>query len=111
MDLKEIALNEGELTPQFLSEEEEALFAEAMMRQEAIDFLNSNLGRLLRGMALQDVEDAKSALLGADPDDSKSIRDIQFKAAVASQFLRFIQEVLNQGKSAEASLRQLRDEL
>lgn len=111
MDLKEIALNEGELTPQFLSEEEEALFAEAMMRQEAIDFLNSNLGRLLRGMAIQEVEAAKDKLLEVQPDDVEKIRSLHFKAAVANQFLRFLQEVLNQGKSAEASLQQLRDEL
>lgn len=107
-DIHEEALNDALLTPQFLSEEEEALFAEAAMGQEAIDFLNSDLGRVLRGMAIHKRKEAMEALVTAPIDDTAKCRQLQFEAAVAGQFLGFIQEVLTAGELAEERLIEMR---
>lgn len=107
----EIAVHDGELTPQFLSDEEKALFAEALLGQEAIAFLDSDLGRVLRGMAIQRREDAKEAMLSVSPDDEREIRRCQFEAAVAGQFLGFIQEVLTTSEAAEQALHAIREQV
>ena len=97
-----------DLTPDFLDKEEEALYSEFMLGQEAITFLNSDLGRLLRGMALQDEFEAATALLKVNPKDETAITKLQFKAKVAQQFTTYIQEVLGRGEVAEQSLREYR---
>lgn len=106
-------LDDGLVTPQFLNREEEALFAEVLLGDEAVTFLNGDLGRLLRGYALQRREEAKEALLAANPDTEsgrEQIKAAQFQAAVASQFLSFIQEAIATGEVAHQSLLQLREQ-
>lgn len=106
-------LHDAEFTPQFLSNEEETLFAEAFLGREAIDFLNSDLGRVLRGYADQKISEAKDKLLDANPSSMlgrRKIQKLQFDAAVASQFLAFIQEALMRGNIAEQTLKQYRGE-
>ncbi|MEL7966383.1 hypothetical protein AAG587_08400 [Vreelandella neptunia] len=115
MNHEQRTINEGEPTPEFLNSEEEALFAQARLGEDAISFLNSDLGRVMRGFAEQEVRDAKDALLttAADPltpEGQKIIRDAQFKAAVANQFLGFIQEITNASEGAYQQLRQMRDQ-
>uniref|UniRef100_UPI0026174BB5 hypothetical protein n=1 Tax=uncultured Halomonas sp. TaxID=173971 RepID=UPI0026174BB5 len=99
-------------TPEFLNAEEEALFAEFMLGEEAIRFLNSDLGRVMRGFALMRREEAKEAILHADPDAEdgrQKIKAAQFQAAVADQFLTFVQDALSAGDMAEQNLKQMRD--
>mgnify|MGYP001586544039 CR=1 FL=1 len=111
MTPEELALD-GEITPQFLSRAEEELFAEASLGVEAIRFLNSDLGRVLRGYALQEIEEAKDAILTVSPWNPfgrRKIQKLQHQAAVASQFLLFIKEALMRGQMAEMSLKSLRD--
>lgn len=113
MNHEQRTINEGEPTPEFLNSEEEALFAQARLGEDAINFLNSDLGRVMRGFALQEVADAKNVLLIADPltpEGQKIIRDAQFKAAVANQFLGFIQEITNASEGAYQQLRQMREQ-
>lgn len=112
MDLKNI-IEDGIPTPQFLDEEEEALFAEVMLGDEAVRFLNTDLGRLLRGYALERREDAKEALLSADPDTETGLQKIkaaQLQAAVANQFLQFVQDALSRGEMAHQQLLQKREQ-
>lgn len=112
MDLKNI-IEDGIPTPQFLNEEEEALFAEVVLGDEAVTFLNSDLGRALRGYALQRREEAKEALLAADMDTHEGrqqIKAAQFQAAVANQFLQFVQEALSRGEMAHQQLLQMREQ-
>jgi|AntRauTorcE11897_2_1112592.scaffolds.fasta_scaffold14187_2 hypothetical protein len=115
MDQNRIALDDGELTPKFLNDEERALFAQADLGEQAITFLNSELGRFMRGCAMQDRSEALEALAHPDADPDKEdgrdkIRDARFKAAVANQFLEYIQAAVNNGEVAFQSLMQLRDE-
>ena len=113
MNHQQQTIDDGVPTPEFLNAEEEALFAQATLGEEVIRFLNSDLGRVMRGYAQQEVADAKNALLHADPltpEGQKIIRDAQFKAAVANQFLGFIQEITNASEGAYQQLRQMRDQ-
>lgn len=110
MNPEKILLDDGLITPEFLSREEEALFAEAMLGEEAITFLNSDLGRVLRGYALQEIEEAKSALLKTPAWRKRKIQQLQFRAAVAGQFLEFVREVVARGDMAHQGLEQLRIE-
>lgn len=106
-------IEDGTLTPQFLSEEEEALFAEVVLSDEAVTFLNTDLGRLIRGYAIERREEAKEALLAADMDTEEGrnqIKAAQFQAAVANQFLQFIQEALSRGDMAHQQLLQMREQ-
>ena len=106
-------LEEGVPTPQFLNAEEEGLFAEVMLGDEAVRFLDSDLGRVLRGYAEVEKEHAKEALLTADaetPEGRTEIRQAQFRAAVANQFLGFIRDALSQGEVAHQSLLQMREQ-
>lgn len=109
MNPDKIALDEALLTPEFLSQEEEALFAEAMLGQEAVTFLNSDLGRVLRGYALQQREEAKEELLKTAPWRKRKIESLQFKAAVANQFLEFVREAVMRGEVAHQGLVNLRE--
>lgn len=115
MDHQKIALDEGELTPQFLNDEERELFAQAKLGDEAVAFLDSDLGRLLRGFALQRRADARDALVApeADPDTPEGrakIREARFQAAVADQFLTFVQEAVATGEVAFQALKQMREQ-
>lgn len=110
MNHEDIAITDGELTPQFLNRVEEALYAEVLLGDEAVTFLNSDLGRVLRGYALQEVEEAKDALLTCPWWRKRKLQQLQFKAAVAKQFLGFIQEALIRGRVAESNLRAMRTE-
>jgi len=103
----------GDITPEFLSREEEELFAEASLGVEAIRFLNSDLGRIMRGYALQEVEECKEKLLSVKPWTpwgKRKIFALQQRAAVANQFISFVKEALMRGQIAELSLKNLRDQ-
>ena len=107
MTLSEVT--EQTLTPAFLSQEEQALYAEAVLGKDAVDFLNSDLGRVLRGYAMQHIEEAKTALLTTPSWRKRKIQRLQFKAAVASQFLTFIKEAVVRGEVALQGLSQMRN--
>ena len=97
------------LTPAFLSDEEQAMYAEAMLGKDAVDFLNSDLGRTIRGYAVQNIEEVKEALLKTPAWRKRKIQQLQFKAAVANQFLSFIREAVMRGEIAMQGLNQLRN--
>lgn len=106
-DRKEFS--ESDLTPAYLSEEERSLYAEAILGKDAVDFLNSDLGRVIRGYAIQNIDEVKEALLTTPVWRKRKIQQLQFKAAVAAQFMQFIQEAISRGEMAVQSLNQLRD--
>ena len=101
-------ITEESLTPSFLSQEEQELYAEAVLGKDAIDFLNSDLGRVIRGYAIAQREEAKEALLKVPSWRKRKIQQLQFKAAVADQFLAFIREAIVRGEMAIHGLNQVR---
>ena len=102
------SFDESTITPGFLSNEEQALYADALLGREAVEFLNSDLGRLLRGYAVQRREEAKEALANVPAWRKRKIQTLQFQAAVAGQFLSFVQEAVMSGKMAEQMITQMR---
>lgn len=103
-------LGDGDMTPDFLDDEEKILFAEAMLGEEAIRFLDSDLGRVLRGYAEQEREAAKEELLRTPSWRKRKIDRLQQRAAVADQFLAFIREALMRGEVAHGNLKQMRNQ-
>lgn len=104
------AFDQGDLTPEFLNEEEEALFAQAMMGEEAIRFLDSDLGRVLRGMAKQRIERAKDELLRTPAWRKRKIQDLQNQARMGQMFLGYLAELLRDGEVAHQQLKAMRQD-
>lgn len=95
---------------EFKDDDERALFTEARLGQEAIDFLNSPLGQLLQGRAEQNKEQAIEGLLIVSPYDQKEIQRLQNEAHIAGQFTRWIGESIQHGRYAEQQIDELVDE-
>lgn len=76
------------------------LIAEAELGKAAEEFLASDLGRVLIGMADQEVALAQEELEGAPATDSVKIREIQNRAWRARQFKQWLAELVDKGKQA-----------
>jgi len=100
---------DGDFTPQFMDRVEESEFAKFVLGEECRRFLLSDLGKLLVGMAEQNRQEAMEAMIKTPLWRKNRLRDLQFKAAVATQFLGFIQEVLIDAQAAEAMLENTRE--
>lgn len=83
------------------------LFTEARLGWDAIEFLNSDLGRLLAGRAEMQIQEAKEALLEVDINSPKEILQLQNKAAIASQFVQWIAEAITNGDASLAALEEM----
>ena len=94
---------------QFIDDHEKALFHESKLGEDAIRFLDSDLGRLLRGRATLEIEDAQRQLLLVEPEDTATIRQLQFKAATARQFITWIADAIRNGDNAYDQLKAMRD--
>lgn len=94
----------------FRSDEERALFTEARLGQEAIDFLSSPLGQLLQGRAEAEKQEAAALLLEADCYNTQLIMKLQRKAQAANNFIRWIGEAIQNGRFAEQQLETLEEE-
>ena len=103
-------LNSDGTPVEFLNRHEEALFHEARLGEEAQQFLESDLGKLLKGRAILDIQDAQDALLDIAPEDTAAIRELQFKAATARHFKTWIAEAITNGNNAYDQLRSIRSE-
>ena len=76
------------------------LIAEAELGEEARNFLNSDLGKCLIGMAQQEVMAAQQALLGANPEDRQKITELQNKARLGLFFEQWLVELISKGEEA-----------
>lgn len=62
-------------------------------------FMNSNVGMYLQGRSEEIVADCQAKLLTVDPDDRKAIRDLQHKAAVATEALQWLLQAALDGEA------------
>ena len=83
------------------------LVAEALLGDEAKQFMESDLCKYMLGIAEQEIALAQEALENVNPSDTEAVRDLQFKAKVARQFRQWLDETIDKGDSA---LEVLRDE-
>lgn len=76
------------------------MIAEAFIGEEARKFIESDLGKVVLGIAEQQVLDAVSALEDVDPSDVKQIMVLQNKAKAGRQFKGWLIELINAGENA-----------
>ena len=91
---------------EFIDEDEEACFNTSVLGQDAIDFLNTRLGKTIRSYAIQEIKTAQQALVNADAANTKEILKLQMRANVPALFLSFIQEAISSGEQAYVELQQ-----
>ena len=80
------------------------LLAEAIIGKDAEEFFASELGQVVIGRAEQEYTEALEGLRTVDPDDVKSIRDLQNKAWRAESFKGWLAEIIISGKQALQTL-------
>lgn len=76
------------------------LIATAELGEEARNFLESDLGKCLLGIAKQQVLAAQEDLEIVDPTETEQIRKLQNKAQLGRQFEQWLRELLHDGESA-----------
>jgi hypothetical protein len=72
-------------------------------------FMESPIGRYLTKRANDEIESAMQELRHADPDSSKTIRDLQNKAYRAESFLQWMGEAVTEGENAERTFIEAND--
>lgn len=76
----------------------EELIAEALIGDAAKEFIESELGRCIVGMAKQDEEDAKEKMV--DAVDEKSQDEFRLRAKLARMFPNYLKELITRGEEA-----------
>jgi len=84
----------------------EALIAEAEIGDEALRFKESDLGKVLLGMAEQEVLAAQQELEVVDPTQTEKIRELQWRAKMYRGFEGWLNELISRGTDALESWRQ-----
>lgn len=79
-------------------------FAEVQLGIEAEAFVHSKLGRYLIGRAEDERQRALEALATADPEDAKTIRQLQNQQWRANTVLGWLAEAIETGAHLEAEL-------
>ena len=107
---QEQILANGEVTPEFIDQEEETLFAIAAMGEEAHRFFHSDLGRYVTGAAKQDIQEIQEKLLTISPWRKRKIQHLQNQAKAAQLAISWLAEVITNGDDAHQQLLARRDE-
>ena len=89
---------------------EDELAAEAILGDEARRFLDGDLGKYMRGVAEQEIQEAILELEDADPEDKKKIREIQNKIWRARNFTGWLNELVQRGEEALRAFQQQKQE-
>lgn len=80
------------------------LKAQVLIGKDAEDFVESELGRTVLGMAKQDMEGAVLAFDKADINDPSKLIDLKVDIRVARRFEQYLIELITRGREAwEAS--------
>lgn len=82
------------------------LIAAAELGKAASEFKDSELYKVMVGMAEQEVAAALEDLAVVDPDDSKKIAQLQMNARFGRQFQAWLDELVMNGDEAIAVLKQ-----
>ncbi len=93
-----------------MNTEDQELIAEAMLGNEAVEFLKSELWKYMAGVAEQEVQVALQALSTVDPIDTEAVRKLQNKVKMYSDFEEWLAELVSKGNDAIEAYKQTRDE-
>lgn len=86
------------------------LIAAAEIGDQARQFLESELGICVLGIAKQQIEAAWLALESVDPTQTEKIRSLQNKAQLGRQFEQWLRELLQDGENAMNIYQSRKDE-
>jgi len=90
-------------------DEIDLLIAEVRLGLQSKEFLSSSLGKYVAGRALKSKQEAFESLIVVDPNDTESIRELQFRARLPSILFTWLDEAMNQAQHAEESLQELQE--
>ena len=90
-------------------DEAELLMAEVRLGLQTKEFLNSPLGKYISGRAMKSKEEALESMMIIDPNDTETIRELQFRARLPSIVFTWLDEAINQAKHAEESLQEIQE--
>lgn len=92
---------------EFANKRERELLAQAMVGQDAIDFLNTPVGKYLHGCAKQKIWECVTEIAETNPDTRlgrRKIKRLQNEKAQAEMFSRWLAEAIQAGQLAEKEL-------
>lgn len=89
---------------------QDALAAEAILGDEAKKFLNGDLGRYMKGVAEQEVEEAILDLEKTDPSDMKKVWEIKNRIWRARNFSAWLLDLVQKGEEALRVYQQQQEE-
>lgn len=83
---------------------------QVIIGNDAAEFVKSELGKIILGMAELDAKAAVDDLALADASDIPKIRELQLKLRVAKQFDRYLGELVIRGSEAFEAYKQQKEE-
>jgi hypothetical protein len=84
--------------------EKDVLYAQAILGRDALDFINSELGRTMVGIAEQEVAEAMDALKTVSTWRRRKIQELQARVWRAESFQAWLIDLAHAGESAEQAL-------
>ena len=99
---------------EFVNEQEQQYFAEAVLGEEARQFLQSSVGRYLHGCAKQEYDQCRDKMWDLDPytpEGKREFLQLKRQAQAAAFFLRWCVEAIQRGDQAATMLETYREEV
>lgn len=89
--------------------EPDELLALAQMGMDAETFLRTPLGRFLVDKARREEADAMEELVGCDPEDAKTNRELRNRIHVSRMVVSWLNDAVNIGHAAHDQLKEYED--
>ena len=83
-----------------LDEEDQSLFAQVILGEEAEAFWQTNLGRYVSGRISQDIKEGLDDLKYVNPTNTEDIRMIQTKIGLAESLPKYLNELIINGRQS-----------
>lgn len=84
----------------------EAIKVEVVAGNDAEDFVGSELGKIVLGMAEQDAKAVMQEFSEVDASDLSKVRDLQVRLKVALRFDSYLAELVTRGREAMEAYKQ-----
>ena len=97
---------------EFINDQERQYYAEAMVGEEVLSFLNSTIGMYLHGRAKQIYQESIKEMFEIDPyspEGKKAHARIKQEAWCAQQFMKWCTDAIIEGQQAAVQLENYRD--
>jgi len=98
---------------EFINDQEREFFAEAVLGEEARQFLQSTMGRYLHGCAQQEYDQCRDKMFEIDPYTPEGRQEylrLKQDAAAALHFMNWCADAINKGNQAATMLENYREE-